>query len=344
MEYIIQKCKSYELKVRLSDQIARDKSIIYDLSIIVPCYNVQQYITECIESIIRQETSYTYELIVVNDGSEDKTYDLLEQLQKLYSFRLIHQENQGSGSARNRGIAIAAGTYYMFVDSDDRLKPGYIQRMLDATNHFRVDIVGSGYEFLVRDKTYTAKYYNKSNFYVDLEKNPESIRKLEGFPIFKIFKSQLFKDIDFPEGVVFEDTIVRMTLLRRAKTYQHIGISGYQYRKHMTSVTYRASRGDLGLDAIYVMYHLSRLNALLAVNQDKEAFGILLLQLSKYLYPRVKHLSLLIQEQVLYAAKHLLLQFMPVNPHDINADNQLILYAVLNQDYRLWKQISKLVN
>jgi glycosyltransferase involved in cell wall biosynthesis len=337
-------CQLHASKVTLPKHKVGYLNPQYDLSIIVPCYNVERFVKECIESIINQKTTYTFELIVVDDGSTDGTYNILSKMQNQFCIQLIKQKHCGLGKARNIALNMACGRYLMFVDSDDRLKQGYIQSMMDATKHFQVDVVGSGYEFIIGERSYKAKYYNKQSFYVDLEKTPETILKIEGFPIFKVFKAELFAQFSFPEGVVYEDSLIRMTLLQRAKSYQHINIAGYQYRKHKGSVSYTAQRNEQGMDAIYVMYQLERLNVLLGYAFSKTALEVRLLQLSKYLYPRIKHLPVDLQSQALHAAKCLLTQAIPESLPKLDPDMKMILYSILSQDYQLWKRISILVN
>ena len=92
------------------------------ISIIVPVYNVEEYLEECIESI-RQQTFTDFEVILVNDGSTDYSKEICEEYcRKDSRFRLINQENQGQSIARNRGIAESTGEFIVFIDSDDIVK------------------------------------------------------------------------------------------------------------------------------------------------------------------------------------------------------------------------------
>ena len=91
----------------------------YKVSVIVPVYNVEQYLSDCLESICRQ-TLKGIEIIVVNDGSTDNSLSIIESFQQKYSnMKLINKKNGGLSSARNAGIDMAVGEYLFFVDSDD---------------------------------------------------------------------------------------------------------------------------------------------------------------------------------------------------------------------------------
>lgn len=94
------------------------------LSIIAPAYNVERYIKGCLDSILQQETSFPYEIIVVNDGSTDATSECLKKYKKSAVVRILHHENRGLSAARNTGIACSKGEYLCFVDSDDELAAG----------------------------------------------------------------------------------------------------------------------------------------------------------------------------------------------------------------------------
>lgn len=109
------------------------------ISVIVPVYNVEEYLEECLESI-KNQTYTNIEVILVNDGSTDGSREICERFcQKDSRFKLINQENQGQSIARNRGVKESAGEFIMFVDSDDVIK----KKRLRSTTSLHED--GSGY-------------------------------------------------------------------------------------------------------------------------------------------------------------------------------------------------------
>lgn len=110
-------------------------------SLILPCYNVEQYVERCVQSIIAQD--YTdYEIILVDDGSTDQTPMICDALAEKYSFiRVIHKENGGLSSARNAGIDDAMGEYIWFIDSDDWIEPGALKQLFYSSSNGRPDIV-----------------------------------------------------------------------------------------------------------------------------------------------------------------------------------------------------------
>ena len=114
-----------------------------DLSIIVPVYNVEKYVRPCIESIFRQGLdNHDFEIIIVNDGSTDKSMEMIQDIIQDHSnITIINQENQGLSVARNNGIAIAKGDYIMMPDSDDLLIDNSVPFLLQKALSSKADLV-----------------------------------------------------------------------------------------------------------------------------------------------------------------------------------------------------------
>jgi glycosyltransferase involved in cell wall biosynthesis len=110
-------------------------------SIIVPVYNVEKYITCCLESILLQEVR-NYEIILINDGSKDNSSSICNNYSMKYPFiRLIEQDNKGLSSARNTGLQHARGRYIMFIDPDDSIKPGTLPDLSSIIKEYSPDII-----------------------------------------------------------------------------------------------------------------------------------------------------------------------------------------------------------
>ena len=113
------------------------------LSIIVPVYNVEQYIRPCVQSIFRQGLSEeTFEVILVNDGTPDKSIEMIDDIVNLHNnIKILTQENQGLSMARNNGLLKATGRYVMFLDSDDLIVDNTLPKLLAYTENKTVDLV-----------------------------------------------------------------------------------------------------------------------------------------------------------------------------------------------------------
>lgn len=136
------------------------------ISVIVPVYNTEKYIKKCIRSIIEQ-TLKEIEIIIVNDGSKDKSLEIIKDLMKQdRRIKLINKENEGVSSARNSGIKMAKGKYIQFIDSDDWIEKEFLEKMYDFAEKENVDIVVSDY------------YEDYSNGKIKIKKGKKNQKKL----------------------------------------------------------------------------------------------------------------------------------------------------------------------
>lgn len=115
------------------------------VSIVIPVYNVEKYLENCLESIVNQSYS-KLEIILVNDGSTDESGEICNSYQNSYqNINVLHQDNHGVSHARNAGINLATGDYILFVDPDDSIMPNYIEECVTLGNTYSLDILISGY-------------------------------------------------------------------------------------------------------------------------------------------------------------------------------------------------------
>ena len=144
------------------------------VSVIIPVYNVEKYLRECLESVINQ-TLKDIEIICINDGSTDKSYEILKEYAKLdHRIRILNQSNMGQSAARNRGLEIAKGKYVYFMDSDDWLEKDALKCLTDISESKNLQILYfDGKTFLESDELKT-KYshmigvYERINEYNDV--------------------------------------------------------------------------------------------------------------------------------------------------------------------------------
>lgn len=127
--------------------------IMKKVSIIIPVYNNEKYVEKCIRSVMEQ-TYKNLEIIVINDGSSDKSGEILEQLaEKEERIVLIHQENAGVAVARNRGLDLASGEYLTFIDGDDYVETDYIEKLYLRAEEQQSDMVICGLKYVTEDGT-----------------------------------------------------------------------------------------------------------------------------------------------------------------------------------------------
>ena len=191
------------------------------ISIVVPVYGTEAYLSQCVESLLAQTHSYL-ELILIDDGSLDHSGALCDRYgEQDRRVRVIHQDNQGVSAARNAGIKAAHGQYIAFVDSDDWVEPDYLAALLQAAEETEADaaVEVSGVQTCVWT-------------------GPEALRQLcyqkqfDTAPWGKLFRAELARKTPFPEGMFFEDLAVVCRMIGEAKRVAGLAGTRYHYRQN----------------------------------------------------------------------------------------------------------------
>lgn len=173
---------------------------MFDISVIVPIYNAQKYINNCIESILRQNYN-KFELILVDDGSTDLTKSILENYSKKYSqIKLITKDNGGVSSARNIGIKHATGEWITFVDADDMLSSNYLSNLIKPIAEFpSTELIISGYKNVNRNNYEITQevIYNRQYSTNAIECFFNNLNVFHFYPFFpysKLYKTAIIKN------------------------------------------------------------------------------------------------------------------------------------------------------
>ena len=216
------------------------------LSIIVPMYNVEPYIEECIRSLYRQDIPMTdYEVICIDDCSPDKSASIIEELQKEYStLHLIrHERNKKLGGARNTGIRAAKGKYILFVDSDDMLKSNCLKQLIDEMELGQDDFIHFNYVKLFPDGTlgdephFAIDALQRTGADLFFSKQLDWREQINAWR--KIYRLDFIQanNLLFAEDIMYEDNDYAMRVAGSAKRCRHIEIAPYVQRKNLQSVT-----------------------------------------------------------------------------------------------------------
>lgn len=200
------------------------------LSIIIPVFNGECYLRECIESILLQETNFEYELICINDGSTDSSLNILNEYSNNPVVKIITQKNGGISAARNRGIYEAKGQFLLFVDNDDVIAPMFINKMVQSAYDNQADIVKCGHQIIQNGQLGHKYLENKSCTFSG--KEIDHIYRFNGFCWGTLFRRELFDKISFPEGYWYEDMVTRLLLYPQCKVFSYVGETLYYYRMH----------------------------------------------------------------------------------------------------------------
>ena len=213
------------------------------LSVIVPVYNVEPYLAECVDSLLGQELS-DMEIFLVDDGSKDRSGEICDRYaaERPDRIRCLHTENGGQGRARNLALPLAQGDYVGFVDSDDWVKPDMYKKLLDRAEETGADIVVC--DFLERFSDGTERLL-PANF----QDHPLSSA---GSSCNKIFRRALIGDLRFPEGLWYEDFYFSAVMLLRSKRTEYLHEALYVYRRGQES-TMHNNNASKNLDMLRIM-------------------------------------------------------------------------------------------
>lgn len=231
------------------------------ISVVIPVYNVEPYLAECIESVLAQTYSY-YEMICVNDGSTDNSLSILNSYAAKYDrIQVINQENRGLSAARNVGMSAAKGDYIFFLDSDDKIKPETFKIL--AQKGANEDMICFNGQRIYDDGTkeepdtgITEDFLNGWEYYNKYALVPRKFNFV--CVVLRLYRREFLiaNKLFFKEGIYHEDNLFTPIACYFAKNVKVIPDTLYQYRVRVASITYNRNITNLN-DLIYVANTLS---------------------------------------------------------------------------------------
>lgn len=213
------------------------------VSVIVPIYNVQNYLQKCIDSITAQ-TYKNLEIILVDDGSPDDCGQICEQNKDKDSrIKVIHKENGGLSDARNAGMRIATGSYYVFIDSDDYIHNSMIEELVKAVTKTGADMAVCNFKNVSEDESIDTNKELICEPYKMISSEDERLKAFyeetcTQFTVAwnKIYPAAFFKDIEYPKGKVHEDEFTTYKLLEQSSKVAYIDTPLYYYVSRQSSI------------------------------------------------------------------------------------------------------------
>ena len=206
------------------------------VSIIIPIYNSNKYLKECLDSIINQTYS-NLEIILIDDGSKDNSFDICEEYAKKDKRIILKKKNnEGVSATRNLGIEICTGKYILFIDSDDYCNENMIEKIL--YNSQKNDLIICGYNKIYKNKKVHYIVKNKEKNIEDMVINDESVG---GYLWNKLFKTSIIKEnnIRFDKDIHFcEDLLFVLSYIKNINSVSYIDEELYNYRMRRNSVTF----------------------------------------------------------------------------------------------------------
>jgi glycosyltransferase involved in cell wall biosynthesis len=219
------------------------------LSVVVPAYNVERFIKASLESALQQPRADEIELIVIDDGSTDRTLELILAVQRTErgrNIKVIHQENRGVSAARNTAILHATAPYIGFLDSDDVWAKSFTETIMPLLDADVADII----EFNVGIIDAKGRVIDKVDLIDGGSVGPcacntsalmEFARVCQVFPAARVYRRELWDGIEFPAGRVYEDCSAIPRVYVRARTLHRLSEKLYFYRRRAGSITQTAT-------------------------------------------------------------------------------------------------------
>lgn len=216
-----------------------------DISVIVPVYNVEKYLKRCLDSITNQSFK-NLEILVINDGSTDSSAEICDNYAlKDSRIRVIHKKNGGLSDARNVGIQAATGNYIGFVDSDDFIHKDFYHVLYNTMKNYQCDVVEVGYkevfenenvpleEYTIMDEEVSAiKYFEKDKAVI----NSILDHDLRNYAWNKLYKRELWDNIKFPKGKLFEDVFTTYQIFNNCTKIVKVEKKLYYYFQRANSI------------------------------------------------------------------------------------------------------------
>lgn len=212
-----------------------------EVTVVVPVYNVGQYLDDCLSSL-RQQSYRGFEAILVDDGSTDGSGAKCDSAAQADSrFRVIHRKNGGLSAARNSGLDAASGKYILFLDSDDALHPEALRHLVEAARQHPGSIVSADSQ-AVADEGATPAILSARDFeplssVAFVERTPQQAvaeilyqRSIDNSAWGKLYPAELWHTLRFREGILYEDLDIFYRVYARARKSVHLSASLYLYR------------------------------------------------------------------------------------------------------------------
>ncbi len=221
------------------------------ISVIVPVYKVEAYLDRCVNSIVNQ-TYHSLEIILVDDGSPDRCPEICDAwAKKDKRIKVIHKENGGLSDARNAGMQIASGKYMGFVDADDWIAAEMYEKLLSELQRDGSDIAACSVIMVWEDRAFEKPLTVKKNTSLDSFQAEKALldESLLKQPVwYKLYKTELIRDIPFESGKYHEDVYWSYQAVGNAKKVSLIDYVGYFYRQRSSGImgeTYSLKRLDV---------------------------------------------------------------------------------------------------
>lgn len=307
------------------------------VSIIVPVYNVENYLAKCLDSLLNQ-THQNIEILVINDGSKDNSEQIIEGYARKYPEKIkpFYKENGGLSDARNFGIDRATGDYIGFVDSDDYVKRTMFEEMVNLAEKYQCKMVICNIQKVDQNGNITQKLTQIPNMpeKIDLESNFSIFSDLSYFACNKLFKKELFNEKRFKKEAHFEDIQLIPQLLLECDVIAQTQNFHYQYLERTDSIT--KTHTERGLDILKAVEDVE-------ITFKKSKYSNKKIELKNFqifegVYSFLAYLAFVKDEELFYGMSDKLERFL--KERDIKIKD-ILKYSRFDKNYLLYLPLKK---
>lgn len=304
----------------------------FDLAIIVPVYQAESYLYQCVESLVNQKTEFQYQIILVDDGTTDRSFEKIASFLSNEKISVIHQENRGPSAARNRGIDSAQASYLCFVDSDDFVDALMVERLMKRAIQTGADVVVGNFS-----------YYHENTGRITKNRledgRPKNIYDLYGITCAKVYHSRLFERVQFPEGNLYEDSIVKHLLLPMAGEIQCVSEPVYYYRIREKSRSQTAKSDYRCVDSTWITFRMAEDRRKLGIEKTSQYRNYYLRQIAMN-FQRQAILPEKMKREIFILTSDAVKQEFPKEDRQENSRALRRLHrALLSGDYKTYRRI-----
>lgn len=213
------------------------------VSVIMPMYNVEKFVSNSIESVLNQTYS-NFELIIIDDKSTDSSCEIASEYASKYpNIRLvINAKNSLVGYSRNVGLLYAEGEYISFIDADDMYRSDYLEKLVNALEENNVDIAMCKHRQFVGNKCIGQDNSSGEVRVVDVIEEPQFLNAARGYCWNKVYRREIFDKLRFQTGITFEDIPFTYPALILAQKIAYVDEELYHYRRNINGITFTNKR------------------------------------------------------------------------------------------------------
>lgn len=258
------------------------------ISVIVPVYNAENYIEKCLNSLVNQKIN-DYEILIIDDGSTDRSRVICESFQNKYNqVKLFCQNNSGVSAARNRGLEAAKGEYIIFVDADDWIKPDTLEKIQKNIQIYKPDVIIYGILYIKNDIV-TYEFNMEEKICCTPEETSDYIKEIYktgiiASPVNKVYSREAIGDNRFNEKVNYgEDLQFNMQVFLSVNSIVNLSEMFYCYNNHENSLSSNIDMNQV--KDMLLLYEKSKQFLCNKVNDRQARENLLERHYFEYLYP-----------------------------------------------------------